>query len=124
MNKIVAGIISFYISAFLYLNLPFTSSLTIANKSSASALFLNHLVIFLVIFCIALFVVSKHVSAYGNNLKLAIGSIILAGLFVTLFYHIIKIAPIYHIPNFLDPYFASTNVFAAWLVIPLIFLFF
>ena len=108
---------------FLYLELPFVKTLTMKGLTN-SGLFLNHLAIFLALFVVVLFLISKHIGAYGSNLKIIFGSLILLGLFLTLFYHLIPIAPVYKLPTVLDPFFASTIAFEAWLVIPIAFLFF
>lgn len=123
MTRITSAILSIYIAALLYLHVPFVKALTIAGKDAAP-LFWNHLAIFAIFFALAFFVLQKHVSSFGSHLQIFLGTLALLGLILTVFYHVVPIAPIYKLPAVLSPYFATTTAFTVWLIAPLVILFF
>lgn len=123
MTRITSAIFSVYIASFLYLHVPFVKALSLAGKE-APALFWNHLAIFVIFFILAYFVLQRHVSSFGGNLQLFLGALAFIGLLIMVFYQIIPITPVYKLPAVLDPYFATDTAFAAWLIAPLVILFF
>ncbi len=123
MSRISSSIFSIYIAALLYTAIPYVQKLTSVGTNTP-ALFWNHIAIFAIFFCLAFFVLGRHVSSFAGHGKLFIGAIVLVGLMLTVLYRIIPIAPVYKLPVFLAPYFASDIGFTAWLIAPLLILFF
>jgi hypothetical protein len=127
VTRISSAIFSIYIAALLYTTVPFVKTLTIAGNPSADgapALFWNHLAIFAIFFLLAFFVLQRHISSFGGGLQIFLGTVALLGLILTVFYHIIPIAPVYELPKVLAPYFSTNTAFTAWLIAPLVVLFF
>jgi hypothetical protein len=121
--KITSAIFGIYIASLLYLHVPYVKMLTVASKDS-NGLFWNHLAIFMIFFVLAFFVLQRHVASYGKGLQVFLASLALIGLILTVFYHVVPIAPIYTLPSILNPYFATDTAFTAWLIAPLVILFF
>jgi hypothetical protein len=123
VTRITSAIFSIYIAALLYTTVPFVKTLVVAGKD-APALFWNHLAIFAIFFLLAFFVLQRHISSFGGGLQIFLGTVALLGLILTVFYHIIPIAPVYELPKVLAPYFSTNTAFTAWLIAPLVVLFF
>lgn len=123
MSRISTSIFSLYIATLFYLTIPFVQKLTAAGKATP-AMFWNHLAIFVIFFCLAFFVLGRHISSFAGHGKLALSSISVIGLVLTILYRVIPIAPVYKLPAILTPYFATDIAFTAWLIAPLVVLFF
>ncbi|MDB5194066.1 MAG: hypothetical protein JWN50_80 [Parcubacteria group bacterium] len=123
MTKISSAIFSIYIACLLYVEVPYVKTLTVLGKDS-SGLFWNHLAVFLIFFILAFFTLGKHIASYGSGAKTFLAGLLLIGLIITVFYHIVPIAPVYKIPSLLDPYFSTDTAFTAWLIAPLALLIF
>jgi hypothetical protein len=98
--------------------------LNVASASGASALFWNHLAIFVIFFLLAFFVLGRHITSFAGHGKLFLGIIALLGLILVVLYRIVPIAPVYALPAVLKPYFATDTAYTAWLLAPLVVLFF
>ncbi len=128
MNKLVSAVLSLYIGLFLYSVLPFTKVLTGVTKGSLN-LFWNHLGI-LALFVIPLwFIINRVISDDpGRGLEKFIRLVLLgvgfSGLLISVFYHIIPIAPIYEFPSVMDKFFQPDIAYSVWLIAPLLILFF
>lgn len=123
MTRISSAIFSIYIAIALFTVVPFVKTLVVAGKD-APALFWNHLAVFVIFFLLAFFVLQRHVSSFGGGLQVFLGTLALLGLLLTVFYHVVPIAPIYKLPSVLAPYFATNTAYTAWLIAPLVILFF
>lgn len=123
MTRITSAIFSIYIAILLFTTVPFVKTLVVAGKD-APALFWNHLAVFVIFFLLAFFVLQRHISSFGGGLQIFLGSLALLGLIIFVFYQIIPIAPIYKLPAVLNPYFSTPTALTAWLIAPLVILFF
>jgi hypothetical protein len=123
MSRISSSIFSIYIATLLYTSIPYVQKLTSAGTNTP-ALFWNHFAIFAIFFCLAFFVLGRHVTSFAGHGKLFISAIALVGLILTVLYRIIPVAPVYKLPVFLAPYFGTDIAFTAWLIAPLAILFF
>jgi len=124
MTRISSAIFSIYIATLLYTVIPFVQKLTIAGQKDSAGLFWNHLAIFVIFFCLAFFVLGRHITSFAGHGKLFVAAICLAGLVLTVLYRVVPIAPVYALPKILTPYFATDTAFTAWLLAPLAVLFF
>ena len=126
MNKLVSFVLSFYLATVIYTNAFFVTTLTVAKASDQ--LFWNKLGIFVIILLPVYFIVNKFVAVQSGRggmqvLRIVLVSLATLGLVVAFFYHVIPLAPLYHFPKLLDPYFASASLFTIWLIVPLVVLF-
>lgn len=127
-SRIAALIISIYIAGFIYTNAFFIESLTILGGSPVKE-FANSLAIFLVILIPVFIVVERMVlSDLGGGgkrfIKAGLLSIALLGLILVTLYHVVPLGDVYDFSNTLDKIFASDTALTAWLIIPLLILFF
>jgi len=126
MQFIAPLVISFYISAFIYLNAFFVKQLTVAEKGNE--LFYNKVGIFLIILVPVFLLMEKLIappqgSGAVSLIRALISLIALLGLLVAFLYHVIPIEGVYELPAELDKYFSSDNAFTLWLIAPLLALF-
>ncbi len=126
-NKLVAGLISLYLAILLYTQAFFVKTLTILKGSDQ--LFWNHIMILVIFFLPIFYVVNKHISVDSDGglkryLKLVLLIIAIVGLVISVLYHIVPIAPIYHFPSILNQFFAPEQIFTVWLIAPLAILLF
>jgi hypothetical protein len=127
-GHLVSGILSLYVASFLYTNVSFIKTLTLATGSSAN-LFWNHLAIFLILFIPIHFITQKQISAdFGRGMlgfvKAGLSAIAGAGLLLSIFYHVVPIDSVYHFSSVVNNLFASETAFTIWLIAPLVLLFF
>lgn len=128
MNKLVSAVLSLYIGLFLYSVLPFTKVLTGVTKGTLN-LFWNHLGVLLLFVIPLWFILNKVISDDAGRGGIKIFRLILlaigfAGLLISVFYHVIPIASIYHFPSVMDKFFEPDIAYTTWLIAPLIVLFF
>ena len=128
MSKLVTTVLSLYVATLVYLELPFLNSLEFAGQS-AMGLFVAHMIVLLVLFIIAEFALKNHISAFAGpglagTLKIVALSLSTVGFILMILYHIIPAGPVYHMPKFLDSFFASNVAMTIWLLAPLALLFF
>jgi len=128
MNKLASAVLSIYIGLFLYTALPFTKVLNSVTKSSLNV-FWNHLGILLLFVIPIWFILSKVISDDPGRgavkaIRLLLLAIGLLGLVIAIFYRIIPITSIYNFPSFIDKLFVPDLAYTAWLIAPLIILFF
>ncbi len=127
MSRIVSSILAVYIASFLFIEIPAVK--TFATGKTPLALFATHIAIFLIFFVLAHIIINKLVFAESGRgavglLKTILQSIALAGLVLTVLYHIIPVTPLYALPSILTPFFVPTIAYTLWLTLPLILLFF
>ena len=128
MNKLVSAVLSLYIGLFFYTVLPFTKVLTGVTKGSLN-LFWNHLGI-LLLFVIPLWFILNRVirddpgRGLEKFIRLTLLGVAFLGLVTSVFYHIIPIASIYEFPSVMDKFFKTDIAYSAWLIAPLLILFF
>lgn len=126
MNRLTAIIISFYISIILYSNAFFTDDLIIATSNTG--LFWNRLAIFAAFLALSYFTTEKFILTDGGGgmkryMRLALRCAAVAGLTISVLYHIVPVDAVYTLPASLDNLFASDSAFTWWLLIPLAVLF-
>jgi hypothetical protein len=126
-NRLVSALIALYISIFLYTEASFVKTLTVLKGSDQ--LFYNHITILIIFFIPIFFVINKYISSYSDKglrgyLKLFLLVVSILGLIGCIIYHIIPIAPIYHLPAYLNPVFATDQIYTIWLIAPIVVLFF
>ncbi len=126
-NKLVSALISLYLAILLYTQAFFVKTLTILKGSDQ--LFWNHIMILIIFFLPIFYVVNKHISVYSDRgfkryLKIILLVVSIIGLIISILYHIVPIASIYHFPAYLNPVFAPEQIFTIWLIAPLAILLF
>jgi hypothetical protein len=126
-NKLTAGIISLYLAAFLYTQVPFVKTLTLVK--GADQLFWNHLAIFAIFLVPIFIIVSKYIDSeptFGalGYIKLLLLLVAVVGIIITIFYRFVPVESVYQIPSGIEKYFVSDLSFTIWLIAPLIILFF
>jgi RsiW-degrading membrane proteinase PrsW (M82 family) len=126
VQRLSTFIISIYITAFLYANIPFVKVFSIFKETGQ--LFWNSLAIFIIILVPVYFLVNRYIYAPSSRgimvpIRAVLLTLVLIGLVLTVFYHIIPLEPIYDLPSYIDQYFTSDTAFTIWLLIPLAVLF-
>ena len=126
MNKLVAVLFSFYIAILLYTQVFFVKVLTLTKDNGS--LFWNHLAILIMFTVFVFFTLHRHVSVeIGKGpieiVRLVLLSLALIGLVISMFYHLIPLEPLYHLPTVMDKLFASDLDYTLWLLAPLFVLF-
>jgi hypothetical protein len=127
-DVLVTGLLSLYVTAFLYSNAFFVNSLIFVAKDPAK-LFWNHLAIFILFFVPVYLILSKIILAENDRgplglIKMAILSLVTTGLLITIFYHVVPISTVYNFSSAVDSLFESSRTFTVWLILPLAALFF
>lgn len=128
-EKIVSLILSFYISAFLYIYSGFLNSI-ILFKQNQSQMVLSKIVIFLIVAAILHFLLNRFVrglysgSRFRNILENILLSLSATCLLISFSYHIIPIQKFYNFSTAVDQIFASSFSFTIWLFVPIVYLFF
>ncbi|MES2213892.1 MAG: hypothetical protein V4465_00665 [Patescibacteria group bacterium] len=128
MNKLVSAILSLYIGSLLYIVLPFTKVVTESVKGTMNIFWIHAGM--LLVFSIPLWFILNRVvevnPGYGARkaLKATLLTLGFVGIVLSISYHLIPIQSLYDFPPIVDRLFASSTAYAAWLIAPLIVLFF
>ncbi len=128
MTRLVTVLLSLYITTFLYIELPFVKGLNFAG-TTAKGLFVSHAAVFVALFIFLEVILSRHVFAkesFGakRNILLGLLTIGILGFIIAILYHIVPATSLYAFPKIFNTLFASNTAFVAWLIAPLILLFF
>jgi hypothetical protein len=127
-SHIVSALLSLYISSFIYSHVTLSRVADSATMATPGT-FWNYLGIFLLFF-IPIHVVLLRVimTDFGDApmkyVRAAGMAVLLTGLLISISYHVIPILPVFDFAPSIDALFASDMAFAAWLILPLVVLFF
>jgi hypothetical protein len=125
-SHVVAALLSLYISSFIYSEISLSK---ITEASNAAGGFWTYLGTFLLFFipihAVLLRVVMTDFGEAPMKYVRALGmAILFTGLLISISYHVIPLLPVFEFSPMIDQLFASDTAFAAWLIVPLIVLFF
>lgn len=126
-SKIVAGLLSLYITSFIYLQL-FIPKVAKALPQGKHGVLWNYVGSYVICFGIIAFLLNKVILAdFGEAplkfLKALLCAVLFTGLLVSISLHLIPLLPTIQFTPFIQTLFVSQNAFTAWLVAPLILLF-
>jgi len=126
MNRLVTTLISLYISAFLFLEIPFVKNVTFAGNNP-KGLFISHALVFVIFFILLEVALGRHIyasegSGIARSLRLALIGLANLGLLIVILYHMLPVTGVYTFPSMLNSIFASDIALTLWLLAPLVLL--